>query len=715
MPRKKKETHWWQKEVFLDDDKFSNTVRKHNEKQASLFKGEGEEDYDSLYEDYGYDRKLSDRDDEDRDEDEMLDKINQLKQIAPGMTGSINQFVAGRQQAKKKESGIKSDWWEEYRKTGKWMGYNYYKTPQLSYRYIQQMANAIAAQHDITIKVENEWRVDLKTKTLTYNPLSLMYGTKGELLATLLHEVGKLKHSSPYDELKGKYLTEYKERAYEASLVFEDLRVDMKMLKAYPSAPEVYESQGKTMEEYVNNYVERGDMVRGMLAKIAVDNYNKYISVYENSYHEWLASAKFPNIPTSKSLFDSTAGAAYTTKYSPKYLGRSYNNIHELQMEVQMAIKSIPHTPMLEDYLAVMYKIAYDAEGRVPKVDVTEFAEKTKDFLLTKSHKYKSQQELIEAMEAEVYPHIAQLLRNSEGASQEIMKAMPGLAQAFREKRDQYLDQMGAGAKGNQVGVRKGGQNNARGKGEEHIPNTWTAGDYKALKESVEADIKSLVNRLTFLRREEQVIRYEGNQRRGKLDSKKLYRARFGIKKVFKRKIPSTDTVRSFAFSIMLDTSGSMSGPRIVHSTRSLIVFAEVFNKMQIPFELITYEDDATIIKGFEQSYDNDMKRKIAGLVTRSGGGTELHEGLKKVGLKKREEKNKILMVLTDGDVGPIKPYNEKYFQPMRDKDGIKSIGIGIETDDYMKELCNGNTILVDNANKIPMEFVTLLKDLIRR
>ena len=100
-----------------------------------------------------------------------------------------------------KEDKTKGYDWTEYEKTGKWKGYNNYQASTLSYSYIMQMANSIASQHNVNVVVGKDWSIDLDTRTLTYNPTSMMFSSKGGLLATLLHEVGKITHCTPYKKL----------------------------------------------------------------------------------------------------------------------------------------------------------------------------------------------------------------------------------------------------------------------------------------------------------------------------------------------------------------------------------------------------------------------------------------------------------------------------------------------------------------------------------
>ena len=101
-------------------------------------------------------------------------------------------------------------------------------------------------------------------------------------------------------------------------------------------------------------------------------------------------------------------------------------------------------------------------------------------------------------------------------------------------------------------------------------------------------------------------------------------------------------------------------------------------------------------------------------MVDADGGGTNLDRGLDTLKLKNRDEKNRIAIVITDGGVGYPHVFDERYFIPWS-KQGIKSLGIGIECESQMKDLCMGNSKVMDNSSQLPLEFVSIIKTLIKR
>ncbi len=589
--------------------------------------------------------------------------------------------------------------YKTYEKTGYWGGY--YRAPQLTYKYVQQMANALSAQHNIKIQVGNNWEVNLLNKTLTYNPASLIYGTKAELLATLMHEIGKLRYVTHSSLLNNKYITMYQQPAKEVLSVYEDLRTDYLMLKAYESASEIYESVIPAVEKQVEGYMKYGQAFRQIVAHVPKQVLQRIISQHVDNTPDHLVHPEDQNL---KDQLFKTFGM---------------DDISKIEAGFKDMEERIKNTGTIYEWCGEMMSVMYDLDEQNHQKfeNITKKIEQTIG-TIEPSKKTADSRELSSYLEETTYPIVEDLLKDAKDKNDAIQKAFPDMPeQAMRQIMQDIQQMMGrSGATNRGVGVDPNGNMQPRSSGQSNIdiPPEWASGDYKVLKDSVSMEIKQLVNRLTFLRREELTVRYEANQKRGKLNSKTLYKAAKGSKRLFKKKLENMDTIRSFAFSVLLDVSGSMSGARITHCTRALIILSEVFKKMQIPFELITFSDGAKTIKPFSKEIDKTMEKSIGGLVRHSGGGTNLHNGLKESKIHSQPEKNKVMIVLTDGGIGDMKWFDDKYFIPWLKK-GVKSVGFGVECESEMKEMCMGNSRLLDNASELPVEFSNLLKSLIKR
>lgn len=670
MSKKKK---WWKmgftQSIFGDDDiakEFPNSAKKHIERQKELLTHEW--DYDSGYEDWG--RSLGHKDDKKK------------------LSDTTKEY---------------DSYYKSYEKTGKWGGYNTYKAPQLSYKYVCQMANALAGQHNITLKVGNTWEVDLLKKTLTYNPASLIYGTKSELLATLLHEIGKLRYMEHYTTLQSKYLAIYKESAAEAFFPFEDVRVDYQMLRAYESAAELYESAIPGVQKQIEVYKNYGKAFREASVEVLKYAYNDVVNKQVSDPEEY------------KIKLLQTFGTYDIAKVQDK--------INEMSRYYQV------HGSLFE-YCADMYHVMYDLE--TPTTGFENIKEKV-DLTYPAIEPIKRElasQGAVDIMETMVYPHIEDLMKDVQEKSEKLKEMFPEmldkvakkLEELFQKIMAQKVGQAQPGAKVKTPQATKDGKMHIRGGSgptDEHIPPEWQSGDYKALKESVAQEIKSLVYKLTFLRREEMTVKYEANQKRGKLNSRSLVKHAFGSKRLFKKRLPNIDTIQSFAFSVLMDISGSMSGARIVHTTRAMVLFNEVFKRLNIPFELVVFGSSAETIKSFEAEPDKAMESKIGGLVNADGGGTNLDTGLKRLKIQSRPEHNKIVVVLTDGGVGEPSRFDTEFFRPWKDKSNIKSLAFGLELSGSdvmnMKRMIENTGQVVESANTLPQIFADVLKNIIKR
>lgn len=672
MSKKKK---WWKsgfsQAIFGNDDtakKFPNTAKQHANKQKNLL------DDEYYYDDDGYD-----------------DWGREL----------------GFNQGKVKYTDSKKEYdshYNTYEKTGHWGGYSYYKAPQLSYKYVCQMANALAGQHNITLKIGTTWEVDLLKKTLTYNPASLIYGTKSELLATLLHEIGKLRYMEHYTTLNSKYLAIYKESAAEALFPFEDVRVDYQMLRAYESAAELYESAIPGVQKQIELQKDYGQAFRKASIEIIRYAYNEIVNKTVSDPEE------------QKIKLLQTFGTT---------------DIAKVQQRINEMSKYYQVNGSLFEYCADITHAMYDLE--TPTTGFENIKEKV-DLTIPAIEPVKREltsQGAVDIVETMVYPHIEDLMKDVNEKAEKLKEMFPGMIESiakelealFKQLMENSVGNAKKGAKAPTPNTGQGRENKIRGGGsaptEDHIPPDWVAGDYKSLKESVDPEIKSLVQKLTFLRREEMTVKYEANQRRGKLNSRSLVKYAFGSRRLFKRKLPNVDTIQSFAFSVLMDISGSMSGRRIIHTTRAMVLFNEVFKKLNIPFELVVFGSDSKVIKSFETVPDKAMEIKIGGLVNASGGGTNIDRGLEALKIKNRTENNKIVVVLTDGGVGDASVYDNAYFTPWREKNNIKSIAFGLELNqresDEMRRMVEGTGKVVESANTLPQEFAEVLRNVIKR
>lgn len=622
------------------------------------------------------------------------------KQTEPEETGLTvldreieDDYGWSRKYGEEKKQGMFS--WDEYTKSGDTWSYEKYKPATLSYSYVEQMANIIASQHNVNLQVGKYWGIDLETKTLTYNPMQLMFGTKAELLGTLLHEVGKIKLSTPYKKLKAQtksdWLEKYTTSAYEVAALYDDFRVDNTMIEAYPSAPEIYESQTPVLEIIIKDYGRRAMAQRANLI-LKMEKFQQEL----NHHVIQVGETEFQGI--YRQMFNVPAPVATSTEW---------NKLVKTEME------RIKRESILPEYIAHVIRGGYGVDMKIYGTNETiMFQEKTAPAIYS-SVTETNTEGVLSRMETEVFPVIEKLLEDDQYGSKQLQQCFgQGVAEAMA-----HLARVSAMGNPEAMDAKEKGQPTVRGgigRDTNHIPKEWAIGDYQSLKESVSSEIRSLYAKMLNLRRKENTTRYENNQRRGKLNSKSLYKFATGSDRLFKKKFNNTDTIRSFVFSILVDTSGSMNGQRIIHATRALILLSEVFTKLDMPFEIIHFDDRAEVTKSFDEKYDKSVQNDVVARSQMDGGGTILESALDKTKIKKRPELNRVMVILTDGDVGDHQALDAKYFDKYRDQ-GIRVIPIGIEVGEHITRLAHGSGINVDMSSEIPNVFYNMLRGLISK
>lgn len=68
---------------------------------------------------------------------------------------------------------------------------------------------------------------------------------------------------------------------------------------------------------------------------------------------------------------------------------------------------------------------------------------------------------------------------------------------------------------------------------------------------------------------------------------------------------------RDPAFLVLLDLSGSMSGPRILHGFRGVVLCCEVLERLQIPFAVHGFQDRVIPFKDFASPLDEGMRQVL--------------------------------------------------------------------------------------------------------
>ena len=198
------------------------------------------------------------------------------------------------------------------------------------------------------------------------------------------------------------------------------------------------------------------------------------------------------------------------------------------------------------------------------------------------------------------------------------------------------------------------------------------------------------------------------------LDQQNLYRASLDGR-VFKTH--KQGKKKDLCVSILVDTSESMSGDKIINTMKGCFELARVLQTLKIPFCISAHKAlgktqvQLTEIISFHDCQKRYLLNRIYAMHT-SGGTHEdiaLEYVLKKLAAYKRHRKG-FVFVLSDGDTHGIEHIHELTRLYKKDQD-IDVIGIGIQTAPLItKTYPNG--LFIENIETLPDMLIQKLKEI---
>lgn len=142
--------------------------------------------------------------------------------------------------------------------------------------------------------------------------------------------------------------------------------------------------------------------------------------------------------------------------------------------------------------------------------------------------------------------------------------------------------------------------------------------------------------------------RIGGTYRRGRLNPRRIYKARMGSTRLFQQK-QQVDK-KEYQISLLLDISGSMGGNNVELCRYTAVLCAEMLQKIGVHHQIIVFDDEADVIKPFPQVFTNNYRKK---LINRIGafGGTNNSNALNKAVKDEYKGVKHIIINVTDGEV----------------------------------------------------------------
>lgn len=656
-----------------------------------------------------------------------------------------------------------TDWWKgewsAYETTGNWKGYDYYKKSTIDYRYVEQMANTLSSQHNIKVISGDHWQMDLEKKELTYDPVSLMFGTKANVIATILHEVGHLAYTTGGDSLSSPFLDKYPKSAFEVLNFFEDFRIDNLMLASYGGNKEVKKANDDLRLEVIQGYQKRAIGVHNSIdifERIGkfINGWKTFLLKDNGKYNEETQNIRY------RFLSDTMDGDGSTISYDGlyelssnienKYIKEGYSEALRLITLMDDFYKKMKPENFIDstDYLMSLMasndgiKIVNEIEG------IKELVSKTKNSIQD-TLKEPSTVSLLKMLDEKVYPIIEKILESSEQikdrdgmtnmSNVSIRKAIElargiGLDE-LADKLQAFLDLIAIGDRNCNKNPRTRIENDGFGAGskrDDYIPKEWYEGDYNSLRDSVDGSIQNLVKVFRSIKVKDNVRQWEFGKKRGKINIKQIYKYPSQRYDFFKKRRIVEDRVNELSFSVIVDESGSMSGKlKSINATRATILLAETMYKMSVPYEILTFGSSSRVIKDIN-SVKPPVKygKEIGSIVSATGSATLLNTALEKSKLTETDGKNKVMVVLTDGDDGRItdtKKEIKNIIEKIRVKNNKMSVLLIIINDsNEIKHKTNMEIALseavkrlkvvrITDACKIPELFADFAKEIVQK
>ncbi len=283
------------------------------------------------------------------------------------------------------------------------------------------------------------------------------------------------------------------------------------------------------------------------------------------------------------------------------------------------------------------------------------------------------------------------------------------------------------------------------------IPHTGqnNGKDYRELLEQVRPHVAPLRQKLIRTLRARDAQFWTSEQEEGEINSRDLHALLCrGSDKVFRQRADTeTDAV---AVSLLIDLSGSMSGPRIVLARQVAILFAETLHRLRTAHEVLGFtthqandvvkqiaeemgvsKDELeqqyariapcryTVFKGFEEPFAAIKNRTAA---MEASEYTPIDEAVlfAAIRLHRRPEPRKLLLVLTDGEPcngnltlqKAVFDHLRKSLQRIH-KAGIECVAVGMQTD-YVKHFFS-EFLVVHELEELPKAFYVKFAELMRR
>uniref|UniRef100_A0A6M3LME8 Putative cobalamin biosynthesis domain contining protein n=1 Tax=viral metagenome TaxID=1070528 RepID=A0A6M3LME8_9ZZZZ len=244
------------------------------------------------------------------------------------------------------------------------------------------------------------------------------------------------------------------------------------------------------------------------------------------------------------------------------------------------------------------------------------------------------------------------------------------------------------------------------------------------LIENVKLNIAGTKKAISILK-DKEIKRYEGNYESGKLQNRKLYKLKTGTTKIFTRKITEEKDNQDMVFGLLVDESGSMNSNqmRIPNDKRNnpcqnaaiaTTILGKALELTNKKFIIMGFNRENYIHKEFNKRMKMEEMIKISSNASGPGCGCN-NDGwaISEITrmLAKRPERNKILIVLSDGEPAPTPQYHSYNLRQEAEKAEkvakVYAIGLGSDAvERYYKR-----HIVLNNPDELGKTLTKIFKE----
>lgn len=169
---------------------------------------------------------------------------------------------------------------------------------------------------------------------------------------------------------------------------------------------------------------------------------------------------------------------------------------------------------------------------------------------------------------------------------------------------------------------------------------------------------------------------------------------------------------------VLIDESGSMSGSNRVAAIKTAIVLEDFLRNMHIPCCIFGHTDLGGCLLTCYTDFDKvDQRDRYRIMALRATGGTPTAHALRACygRMAKREEGNKLIIVITDGCPGDNSGGQIQTMIRESHRKNIDIFGVGIAgCAKYLEAIYGGRTIAIDDLNELPGKMAALVKRHVR-